>query len=558
MEIDELEEISQQDNDHHKDDLTKGGVATAVTDPDMNKSFVHQFGVDEDAYEQPTTSRKELWAYYLYYNGDNGVGPGSYSQNLFQWALTNAGYIPGSEPPQPCTASSACVVPWAGGERSTSSVVLIANGLCFTFMTVMFVWLGSAADYGSFGRYPLLVLTGICWAVQYGMMAIRNPSQWPAAMGLYIIGYISYGATLVFYAAVFPRLARYMPHVRKARDEDLTEGKISRGEYDMIESLEKNHISNISTAHSNIGYLLTLLINLSVLLPLQSEEFSNNLALCLTNSYWVVLGIWWFIFQQRRPGPKLPKGSSYFTIGFKQVWGAIREIRALPQTFLYFGAFFLLADGLNTTGTLVSIIQNDLVNFSFLQITYLGIAQACCSIASTFGFWYFQKYFRVKTKPMFLVTNFFSIFIPFWGMLGLWTNRIGYHNMWEFYFYNVLFGLFQAPYYAYSQTMISELIPRGYENMFFALFGITNRASSIIGPNVVQAIINNSQNNWMGFPFLFAICTAAMIAICFVDVEKGRKDARKFLEDKQIARVVVESGLPKEGVVDQIVGHTAK
>lgn len=29
---------------------------------------------------------------------------------------------------------------------------------------------------------------------------------------------------------------------------------------------------------------------------------------------------------------------------------------------------------------------------------------------------------------MFLVTNFFSVFIPFWGMLGLWTTRIGYHH----------------------------------------------------------------------------------------------------------------------------------
>lgn len=113
---------------------------------------------------------------------------------------------------------------------------------------------------------------------------------------------------------------------------------------------------------------------------------------------------------------------------------------------------------------------------------------------------------------MFLVTNFFSVFIPFWGMLGLWTTRIGYHHrvrtgkatlhtsgltslQWEFYFYNIIFGLFQAPYYAvssptshstnvilinsvqqYAQTMISELMPRGYDNMFFALFGITNRA----------------------------------------------------------------------------------
>ena len=27
------------------------------------------FGTDEDAFEQPTTTRKELWSYYLYYNG---------------------------------------------------------------------------------------------------------------------------------------------------------------------------------------------------------------------------------------------------------------------------------------------------------------------------------------------------------------------------------------------------------------------------------------------------------------------------------------------------------
>lgn len=120
-------------------------------------------------------------------------------------------------------------------------MVLIANGLCFAVMTVIFVWLGSAADYGSFGRWLLLVLTVICWVFQYGMLAITSPSQWPAAMAMYVISYIAYGATLVFYAAVFPRLARYMQHVRQAR-EDLKEDRIEQREYDMIESLERNHI----------------------------------------------------------------------------------------------------------------------------------------------------------------------------------------------------------------------------------------------------------------------------------------------------------------------------
>jgi MFS-type transporter involved in bile tolerance (Atg22 family) len=82
----------------------------------------------------------------------------------------------------------------------------------------------------------------------------------------------------------------------------------------------------------------------------------------------------------------MPKGSNYLTIGWKQVFLALKELRYLPQIFIYLVALFLLADGLNTTGTLVSIIQNNIVSFSFLKITYLGLSQAACSITSTFGF----------------------------------------------------------------------------------------------------------------------------------------------------------------------------
>lgn len=48
----------------------------------------------------------------------------------------------------------------------------------------------------------------------------------------------------------------------------------------------------------------------------------------------------------------------------------------------------------------------------------------------------------------------------------------------------------------------------------------------MVGPNVVQAIIDKTGNNWQGFPFLFALCCAASVVIWFgVDVEKGRRDA---------------------------------
>ena len=41
----------------------------------------------------------------------------------------------------------------------------------------------------------------------------------------------------------------------------------------------------------------------------------------------------------------------------------------------------------------------------------------------------------------------------------------------------------------------------------------------------------------MGFPFLFALCFAAATTISFVDVEKGRDNCKKFVEERKIARV---------------------
>jgi hypothetical protein len=61
-----------------------------------------------------------------------------------------------------------------------------------------------------------------------------------------MIGFISYGATLVFYAALFPRLARNTQHSCHLREE-YDRGEISAEVYEQEESLEKNGISNIST-----------------------------------------------------------------------------------------------------------------------------------------------------------------------------------------------------------------------------------------------------------------------------------------------------------------------
>ena len=89
-------------------------------------------------------------------------------------------------------------------------------------------------------------------------------------------------------------------------------------------------------------------------------------------------------------------------------------------------------------------MQNEKVNFSFLESTYLGLAQAISSIMGTWGFWHIQRFWKIDTKTMvrklpremidhnviqyrvqFTATNIVTVIVPLWGMLGIWTDKIG-------------------------------------------------------------------------------------------------------------------------------------
>lgn len=76
-------------------------------------------------------------------------------------------------------------------------------------------------------------------------------------MALFMIGVITYGSANVLYTAVFPRLARNTLRARTLRAR-YEAGEISREDYELEGSLEKNRISNISTVSTFLHYLLHL------------------------------------------------------------------------------------------------------------------------------------------------------------------------------------------------------------------------------------------------------------------------------------------------------------
>lgn len=141
-----------------------------------------------------------------------------------------------------------------------------------------------------------------------------------------------------------------------------------------------------------------------------------------------------------------------------------------------------------------------------------------------------QKRYGLSTKTMFNVVMIAIVVLDGWGMVGIWTQKFGFHHLWEVWVYQVFYGLFVCPWYSYSQIMISEVTPRGKEFLFFSLFNIMGKASAFIGPIVSSAIIDDTGNNSSPFYFLFALSLASFIMLAtLVDLKKSRIEQEEFL-----------------------------
>lgn len=348
----------------------------------------------------------------------------------------------------------------------------------------------------------------------------------------------------MFFNAIFPKLSHDLPEVREAHAK-LLDGVITEDVYERCCSLNRSKVMNHSYGWNNFGFTICCALSLAALFGLHADETvaANNwgysVAVAVCTGWWILLAVPWFLYEKKRPGPTLPVGSSYLTFGFRQAWFAAREARHLRQTSAYLVAYFLLADGINTTITLVAIAQTQAVQFSAVQNTYYIMVQGASAMIGVFGMYYIQAYFDLRTKTLLQVCNVGSVLLAVWGMIGIWTDRVGYHNLWEFWAFNAVYGLALGPQFSYGQAFMAELIPRGREYMFFSLLGIVSKGSAWIGPIVSSAIVDRSGNQWTAFAFVAALTLLPTVGIFFISEERAKLEAVEYLsrEAKDLRRL---------------------
>ncbi|EFE34919.1 uncharacterized protein ARB_05875 [Trichophyton benhamiae CBS 112371] len=411
---------------------------------------------------------------------------------------------------------------FAGSRRTINSIVLLSNGISFAIQVLVFLCIGSFADFGTWRPNILIALSIIAYAVGFGWIDVHTSEKWHIASGLYIVGLIAYQTCLTFWTAAFPGLARNTAEIRQKADE-YRAGLITKDDFDTVDSMKRSQLSNVAFYVQSVGevFILAIIVGIMFALDVNASEANNNKGLSVLIAFatavWLLLSIPWFILEKRRPGQDL-NGKNIVLAGLGQLYRAATEIWSLRQSLFYL--------------IVIATLQNSIVAYNTLQLTYLLIVGIVSQAIGIYAFWAIQQRFSLQPKTMFNVIAVAIILLDGWGMVGIWTSRFGFHNTWEVWAYQAFYGLFVCPWYSYSQIMISEVTPRGKEFLFFSLFSIIGKTSSFIGPLVSSAIIDASPsgNNSTPFYFLFALSLASFVFLFFfVDVPTSRREQALFL-----------------------------
>ncbi|EKG16177.1 hypothetical protein MPH_06614 [Macrophomina phaseolina MS6] len=482
--------------------------------------------------------RRERWAYYSYFAGANGMGPFVLTNLLFQNLLQQAGFNPLVHPlgSQSCEvdATAPCHVFWANGTKSTASVILISTAITLVGQALLFLSLGSMADYGAWAPWIVRVSTVLCFALQMGLLGVHDASRWEAALGLFIVSNITFWTSYVFFNALFPKLAADQPAAIAAQ-EQLEAGQMSAAEHRTRIQLTRSRILNRSWFFNNVGFCACGALTVGILagLDAQSSVSRNNLgysvAVAVAAAASLALCVPWFLWEKRRAGQPVPAGASILRHGPAQLWASLRACAQLSQTFLYLLLSFVLADGVATLLAVVTIAQTRAVAFSArtnaLMLTLQGGSAGLSALLAL----RLQERFALRSKSILHASNLCCLALGGWGLAGAWTATLGFHHAWEMWAANALYGVAFGNQWAFGQAFMAQLTPAGLENRFFALLGIVSKGGAWIGPLAASAVVDRTGNDWSAFGVVVALIGAPALALFFVDEEKSRVECERFL-----------------------------
>lgn len=200
-------------------------------------------------------------------------------------------------------------------------------------------------------------------------------------------------------------------------------------------------------------------------------------------------------------------------------------------------AWFLLSDAIATvSGTAVLFARTEL-HMDTIPIALLSITVMVSGILGAFSWPIISRRFALQTNQTIVICIVLMEVIPLYGLLGyipfvkVWGVG-GLQQAWEIYPLGFIHGFVMGGLSSYCRSFFGLLIPPGSEASFYALYAITDKGSSAIGPAVVGIIVDATGSIRLAFGFLAVLILLPMPLMWMVNAQRGRKDAMRISEEK--------------------------
>jgi MFS transporter, UMF1 family len=376
----------------------------------------------------------------------------------------------------------------------------LATTIAVTCVAVLAPLLGAVADYAAVKKKILAVFLSLGTLATAAMVLIQR-GDWLLASGLFILADIGAAASLIFYDALLPHIAR------------------------------REELDRVSTAGYALGYLGGgLLLALNLLWIQQPHWFGLADAASGARLSFLAVALWWLGFSlplfRYVAEPQLPR-AAFTTLPVTVVRAPLTQLRTTFKTlrtyhhaFLFLTAFLLYNDGIGTIIRMAVVYGGEI---GIPPSALLGAILLVQCIGLPCAFLFGALAAKIGTRAaIFLTLAVYSA-----------VSVMSYYMQTALHFYVVaiLVGMVQGGSQALSRSLFASMIPRARSAEFFALFGVCEKFTGLLGPAIFTVMVtaSGSSRNAVLSVLLFFVLGGVLLAR--VDVAAGQRAVSEAVED---------------------------
>lgn len=383
---------------------------------------------------------------------------------------------------------------------------------CISLSVVLQVFflpiLGAIADYSHLRKQMMQVFATIGAVCTILMFFITEPIWWLGGL-LFLIANLAFGAALVFYNSYLPDIA----------SED-----------------QRDRVSSFGWAMGYLGDALLLVLNLAFYLLHEQLGVPTDLAVRINLAS---AGVWWISFsfftwlrlRPRQAARRLPTGETYLGVGFKQLWGTLREMKNFPETIKFLLAYFLYNDGIQTV---ISVSAT----FAVAPLARGGVGMDQSTLTIVILMIQFMAFFGAllwgrlagwlgAKRSVILALIIWSavVIFAYFGLKG--ESRVV-----EFFIMGGFIALVMGGSQAISRSLFAQMIPAGKQAEYYSFYEVSERGTSWIGPllfGLMNQLFGSLRPAILSLIFFFI---AGLAILPFVNVRKAMSDVSKYDAEK--------------------------